>query len=442
MPKVSIITAAYNRSNVLRYAIESVRRQTFADYEHLIVGDHCTDDTAEVVAAFDDPRIRFVNLQENSGGQSAPHNHGLTMARGDIILYLNQDDFYFPDHVAESVAFLEETSADLAWSPVAIASPNNRNSEDWREQAVALDGLSADGRYDPDIFVIASSWALRRTAAERIGPWKPAGETSVSPSQELLFRAWKQGCDMRYRRHVSVFCIHSGPRRNSYASRDFAEHERYFRLIFEEADGFAKIMEQIALTTGSFHRKPPAATIPDTLRLLLKLLLGRASAGLGSHPAALATHIKFRSKGGLVAWHRGEVLEPPVVRKGDRIRIGQPAADRFVGFGWSVSEGSHRWTENRRGQLAFRLDPTARPERLSIRGQPLVPQIVEFQIAGQEPVSVDYADGRDIAEVRLTTAADILSLTIAVERTVRPKDITGADDGRSLGFMASEIAFL
>jgi glycosyltransferase involved in cell wall biosynthesis len=442
MPRVSIITAAYNRSNVLRYAIESVQRQTFRELEHIIVGDHCTDDTEAVVAAFDDPRIRFVNLPENSGGQSAPHNHGLTMARGDIILYLNQDDIYFPDHVASSVAFLEETGADLIWGPVVYPTTENRTALDWREQPILLRGVSAEGRYDPEMFIVSSCWALRRAAAERLGPWKPASETPLSPSQEFIRRAWTSGCDLKFHRHVSVLCIFSGHRRNSYASRDFAEHERYFHLLFDEPDGFARIMEHVAITLESMHRRPLAQDIPTALRIVPKLLIRRALTATGVDPKALIRQARNRIRGMLVARHRSYVLEPPVVKKGDLIRMGERAANPFLGFGWSKREGTHRWTENRLGQMAFRLDPSARPEKLLIRGRPIVPQVVEFQVDGRNVLTLDYSDGREIAEVPLAGARDIVSLTVAVSQAARPRDLGGGGDSRLLGFRASEIEFL
>ena len=59
-PLVSIITATYNRSNVLGYTLRSVQRSTVADWEHLVIGDACTDDTARVVAGLGDPRVRFL----------------------------------------------------------------------------------------------------------------------------------------------------------------------------------------------------------------------------------------------------------------------------------------------------------------------------------------------------------------------------------------------
>ena len=58
-PLVSIVIATYNRSQVVAHAIDSVRRSTVADWELIVVGDHCTDDTEAVVAGFADPRITW-----------------------------------------------------------------------------------------------------------------------------------------------------------------------------------------------------------------------------------------------------------------------------------------------------------------------------------------------------------------------------------------------
>ena len=86
-PRISIVIATYNRPTVLRYAISSVLRSDFGDWEMIVVGDGCTDNTEEVVAAFGDARIRFVNLEANSGGQSAPSNEGVRLARGTFVCF-------------------------------------------------------------------------------------------------------------------------------------------------------------------------------------------------------------------------------------------------------------------------------------------------------------------------------------------------------------------
>ena len=71
-PLVSIITATYNRSNVLEYALRSALRSTVADWEHLVIGDACTDDSADVVARLGDARLSFHNLPANFSEQAYP----------------------------------------------------------------------------------------------------------------------------------------------------------------------------------------------------------------------------------------------------------------------------------------------------------------------------------------------------------------------------------
>ena len=95
-PLVSIVIATYNRSQVVAHAIASVRRSTITDWELIVVGDHCTDDTEAVVAGFADPRITWVNLAENAGEQSGPNNEGIRRARGRYLAFLNHDDLVLP----------------------------------------------------------------------------------------------------------------------------------------------------------------------------------------------------------------------------------------------------------------------------------------------------------------------------------------------------------
>ncbi|MEX2553025.1 MAG: glycosyltransferase, partial [Actinomycetota bacterium] len=88
-PAVSIVTATYNRGRWLECAVRSIVRQTFTDWELVVVGDACTDDTADVVARFDDARIRFINLTRNFGEQAGPNNVGVAESRAPLIAFLN-----------------------------------------------------------------------------------------------------------------------------------------------------------------------------------------------------------------------------------------------------------------------------------------------------------------------------------------------------------------
>ena len=109
-PAVSIITSTYNRAQILKRAIDSVRRQTFTDWEMNIVGDCTPDDTAEVIASYRDDRLRFFNLPEKSppGSHGAiAKNHAIQkMSRGRYIAYLDDDDAYRPEFLATMMTYL------------------------------------------------------------------------------------------------------------------------------------------------------------------------------------------------------------------------------------------------------------------------------------------------------------------------------------------------
>jgi glycosyltransferase involved in cell wall biosynthesis len=109
-----VIVPTYNSSATLGAAIASVLRQELGDLELLVIGDGCSDDSAEAVAAAADPRVRWIGLAENSGGPSRPRNVGLSEARGRHVAYLGHDDLWFPWHLSTLVVAVEDHDVELA----------------------------------------------------------------------------------------------------------------------------------------------------------------------------------------------------------------------------------------------------------------------------------------------------------------------------------------
>lgn len=108
MPEVSIIIPAYNSAAFIGEALQSVLNQDFNDYEVIVVDDGSTDETAEVVAKFSDHRILYI-YQSNEGSASA-RNHGLRLARGDLIAFLDADDIWRPGYLSYMVEYLHTHS--------------------------------------------------------------------------------------------------------------------------------------------------------------------------------------------------------------------------------------------------------------------------------------------------------------------------------------------
>jgi len=105
-PKISVITATYNRAYILHKAINSVLHQTFDNWEHIIVDDSSTDNTYEIVSRYmkNDPRIIYVKLNKNSG-QGAALNKGIELANSPLIAFLDSDDELHPEYLKRQTEY-------------------------------------------------------------------------------------------------------------------------------------------------------------------------------------------------------------------------------------------------------------------------------------------------------------------------------------------------
>jgi glycosyltransferase involved in cell wall biosynthesis len=284
-PAVSTIVATYNRSNVLALAIETARAQTFEDWEMVVVGDACTDDTEEVVRSFDDDRIRFVNLPENCGEQSGPNNAGVRLSRGRYVAYLNHDDLWFPDHLERAVGAIERGDASMVFAVVAMVDPGGR----------AKIVPSWSGRYEPvRVVAPASGWLVRRDTIERVGPWRSYKESLLAPSQDWIRRAYAAGETIEQVPYVTVLAVQSGSRPGAYANRDDNEQRELLRLMAEPTFR-EELLADVAVRAASELMRP------RPLRRHVRRAAGDALGQvLGSRATTVLAAARHRRRGALV----------------------------------------------------------------------------------------------------------------------------------------------
>ncbi len=277
-PCISIVTATYNRSNVLRYAIDSVLQQTLTDWELLVIGDACTDDTADMVASYRDPRIRFHNLETNVGEQSGPNNEGVRLARGAYIAFLNHDDLWLPHHLQTLLTQLQQEQADMTFSLTVTLDGDGTQR---------VTGACSTGSYHPGVVVPATSWLLTRALADRVGPWRFYQELYDTPSIEWIDRAWKLGARIRLAPRLTVIKPNSASRKNSYLHRDEAEH-RELAVTLRDDPGFLERQLTVLLITYA----APETGIWIPLKLAGKNLLKRLAMCCGIRPSVFTQLIR------------------------------------------------------------------------------------------------------------------------------------------------------
>ena len=299
-PTVSVVIATYNRTGPLKHAIQSVLNSSLTDWEIIVVGDACTDDTEECVAAFNNPRIRFFNLPVRWGYQSGPHNYGVSVAAGRYVAFLNHDDLFLPDHLSACVAELQSSGADLVWDACATVHPNPSASGNELPLSFMISGAPPNFRYSPFPFYFASSWVFRRSLADRVGPWVPADKEFVQPSQTWLFKAWRSGAKLRFLPKVGVIKISGSFRPNAYKRADCPEHDLLATWLQDGPAALARIFEQAAINEASRwmadHFNPPPISF---LHVLLRPIYALCVA-MNIHPRTLAHVIRHGRRGSLI----------------------------------------------------------------------------------------------------------------------------------------------
>lgn len=126
MPLVSVLMPCYNSAHTLPVALASLLAQTYENWECVLVDDGSTDHPEEIVAAANDPRIRYYRLERNMG-RGAARQVTLDDARGDFIAWLDADDWYYPWKLAKQVEVMEhERNIAVLSAGMAILDRSNR----------------------------------------------------------------------------------------------------------------------------------------------------------------------------------------------------------------------------------------------------------------------------------------------------------------------------
>jgi glycosyltransferase involved in cell wall biosynthesis len=122
--KLTVVTVAYNAAPTIEHTISSVAAQDWPDYEHLVIDGASTDDTLTRAERLAHPRLRLIS--EPDRGLYDAMNKGLRAAKGDLIGFLNADDFYCrTDALTQVARRAEATSRDAVCGDIVIVDPED-----------------------------------------------------------------------------------------------------------------------------------------------------------------------------------------------------------------------------------------------------------------------------------------------------------------------------
>lgn len=134
MALVSIITPVYNAAPYILQTYESIKNQSFADWEWIAVDDCSTDDSVEILESIKDNRIKIITLEQNLGASGA-RNVALTKAEGRYITFIDSDDLWKPDFLQHTIAYLQNNNEALVYTDYERVDENlNKILPDFRAE--------------------------------------------------------------------------------------------------------------------------------------------------------------------------------------------------------------------------------------------------------------------------------------------------------------------
>jgi glycosyltransferase involved in cell wall biosynthesis len=229
---ISIVLPTYERAATLRRAVDSVLRQTYSDWELVVVDDGSTDDTAAILATYEDPRVH-VYCHERNRGVTAAKNTGFDHIAGEWFVMLDSDD----EMVPEALSVLHETAARTG--AVALTC----NCIDSRTGEMSGRGWEADGwKTEADLAQISGEhWGMQRT--DLLGSRR--FDERLPGMEGILWLKITHSAGRRYYLHQALRTYHTeGADRISYRRRKMRERLAVNRAIGEDSE-YLRILREM-----------------------------------------------------------------------------------------------------------------------------------------------------------------------------------------------------
>ena len=185
-PLVSVIIPTYNHSRYLGRALRSVVDQTYVNWQAIVIDNHSTDNTDELVASFSDPRITYLKIH-NNGIIARSRNKGIDISKGEWIAFLDSDDWWAVEKLQILFESISE-KVDLIYHDLEIVNERpglfrRKKIKSWQVKSPALMHLLLEGNC-----IGNSSVVVRKSLLEQIGGLNESPEVVAAEDYNTWLR--------------------------------------------------------------------------------------------------------------------------------------------------------------------------------------------------------------------------------------------------------------
>jgi glycosyltransferase involved in cell wall biosynthesis len=282
-PKLSIITPTLNQGEFIEKTIRSVLDQGYENLEYLIVDGGSTDSTLETIRRYED-RISWW-VSEPDEGQTDALNKGLARATGDLVAYINSDDYYLPGAFETAIEAFEQSDADWVAGAARYVDEHGNLTEVWRPSQPTTYESTIKGRH----WWMLAPWSVpqpsafwRRELQEEVGDFR-RDMHYVFDSEYFLRFVYAGHMPALTDEELSVRVVH--PAAKSADPEQFRKEAKAFVEIFSPS---LTPLERVRLRlTQLLLWATPVRLALNKMRALGSLIVGRVRRSLRAlHPRA------------------------------------------------------------------------------------------------------------------------------------------------------------
>lgn len=227
---VSVVIPTHNHAHFLPQTLESVKKQTYAQFEVIVVDNGSTDNTRDVISRLQWDKLRYC-YRENSGSAAAPRNTGIAMARGEFVAFLDSDDVWYKDKLSK---VMEVAQRNPGIDVIC-------NDEYIRENG-SLGAYLSYGPAEPEMFetllfkgnrLSGSATTVRTTSLRAAGGFDERKKFVHVEDYELWLRLAKAGANFYFlKESLGEYVIH-----DTNLSHDITLHMKNLRNVLLEHFG-------------------------------------------------------------------------------------------------------------------------------------------------------------------------------------------------------------
>jgi glycosyltransferase involved in cell wall biosynthesis len=203
-PLVSVVIPTFNHACYLSGALQSVLDQTYTRWEAIVIDNHSTDNTDEVMASFADPRINYLKIH-NSGVIAASRNAGIRAAKGQWIAFLDSDDCWYPSKLKQCIPHLKNET-DLVAHSLKVIGERNGYIFCGPKQLATFDALLKKGSC-----ITPSATIIRKSLLDKVHGFSESLRLNTAEDYHLWIKLARENISMKFLPEIlGEYRVHAG----------------------------------------------------------------------------------------------------------------------------------------------------------------------------------------------------------------------------------------